>query len=107
MADLDARLGDRAGRALGDRFEDLLETTLAHARRPLMRHATGCPCAGADESVFARFVALAAEGAREEAILIAALIVRADIALGLARLAEEVGLGLQRLGADAPRLRPH
>ena len=68
----------------------------AHARRPLMRHAPGCPCAGADECVFARFVALAAEGAREDAILIAALIVRTDIALTLAIRAETVGLRLMR-----------
>ena len=51
-----------------------------------------CPCAGADECVFARFVALAAEGAREDAVLMAALMVRADIALGLATLAESIGL---------------
>ena len=52
-----------------------------HARRPLLGHAPDCPCAGADECVFARFVALAAEGAREDAVLMAALMVRADLAL--------------------------
>ena len=65
-------------------------------RRPRLGHAPDCPCAGGDECVFARFVALAAEGAREEAILMAALIVRADLALGLTALAEEIGLGLMR-----------
>lgn len=77
-------------------IDQLLETTVRYARRPLMGHALDCPCAGSDECVFARFVALAAEGAREEAILIASLIVRADIALGLTALAESVGLGLMR-----------
>lgn len=81
---------------LGRALDDLLETTVRYARRPLMGHALDCPCAGSDECVFARFVALAAEGAREEAVLIAALIVRADIALGLTSLAESVGLGLMR-----------
>ena len=52
--------------------------------------------------MFARFVALAAEGAREEAILMAALIVRADLALGLTALAEEIGLGLMR--GQVPRI---
>jgi hypothetical protein len=96
LAELGERHGPAAGRALGDRFRDLVDTTLRHARRPLMRHALDCPCAGADECVFARFVALAAEGEREDAVLIAALMVRADVALGLVRLAEEIGLGLMR-----------
>jgi hypothetical protein len=61
-----------------------------------MGHAPGCPCAGADECVFARFVALAAEGAREDAVLMAALMVRADLALGLALQAERIGLRLMR-----------
>ena len=67
-----------------------------------MGHALDCPCAGSDECVFARFVALAAEGAREEAVLIATLIVRADVALGLTALAESVGLCADaRSGAPA------
>jgi hypothetical protein len=47
--------------------------------------------------VFARFVALSAAGAREDAVLIAALLVRAALALGLVTLAEPVGLGMRRL----------
>ena len=90
-----------AGRLLAD-FDDLMRTTAGHARRPLLGHAPDCPCAGGDECVFARFVALAAEGAREDAVLMAALLVRADVALCLAGLAESVGLGLMR-GAE-PRI---
>ena len=41
-------------------------------------------------------MALAAEGAREEAVLMAALIVRVDVAMCLTAAAEEVGLGLMR-----------
>lgn len=93
--ELAARHG-RGAAGLAGALDDLLETTVRYARRPLMGHALDCPCAGSDECVFARFVALAAEGAREEAVLIAALIVRADIALGLTALAESVGLGLMR-----------
>ena len=67
-----------------------------HSRRALVGHAPGCPCAGADECVFARFVALAAEGSREQAILMAALMVRADLAFCLATRAEAIGLRLMR-----------
>jgi hypothetical protein len=87
---------DGGGERLARSFGELLALTAGHARRPLLGHALDCPCAGSDECIFARFVALAAEGAREEAVLMAALIVRADIALGLATVAEEVGLGLMR-----------
>jgi hypothetical protein len=77
-------------------FAELLQITAGNARRPLYGHALDCPCAGSDECIFARFVALAAEGAREEAVLIAALLVRADVAICLTAAAEAVGLGLMR-----------
>jgi hypothetical protein len=102
LGELAARHGPAAAERLAARFNDLLGITARHARRPLLGHAPDCPCAGGDECVFARFVALAAEGAREEAILMAALIVRADLALGLAALAEEIGLGLMR--GQGPRI---
>jgi hypothetical protein len=91
-----ARRHGQGAVGLARALDDLLETTVRYARRPLMGHALDCPCAGSDECVFARFVALAAEGAREEAVLMSALIVRADVALGLAALAESVGLSLMR-----------
>jgi len=91
-----------AAEQLSRSFGELLQLTAAHARRPLLGHALDCPCAGSDECVFARFVALAAEGAREEAVLIASLIVRTDVALCLAAVAEELGLGLMR--GQEPRI---
>lgn len=91
-----ARRHGRGAVGLASALDDLLDTTVRYARRPLMGHALDCPCAGSDECVFARFVALAAEGAREEAVLIATLLVRADVALGLTALAETVGLSLMR-----------
>jgi hypothetical protein len=95
LDELDARHGAGAAR-LAARFGELVLLIVRHARRPLLGHAPDCPCAGSDECVFARFVALAAEGAREEAILMAALMVRADLALELTARAEEVGLSLMR-----------
>ena len=71
----------RSGRGSPPTSATSCRSTAGHARRPLLGHALDCPCAGSDECVFARFVALAAEGAREEAVLMAALIVRADLAL--------------------------
>jgi hypothetical protein len=95
--ELARRHGPDSARRIAAGFSELVVATVRNARRPLMGHAVDCPCAGSDECVFARFVALSAEGAREEAVLIAALMVRADLALGLAALAEQVGLGLMRM----------
>ena len=94
--ELMARHGEAAGLGLAAEFGELVRAMAGHSRRPLMGHAPGCPCAGADECVFARFVALAAEGAREDAVLMAALMVRTDVALSLATRAETVGLRLMR-----------
>lgn len=102
--DLIERHGTTSARLATQSLDALLRETLTHARRPLQRHAPSCPCAGGDECVFARFVALAAEGAREDAILMASLLVWADISLGLTRLAEEFGLTLMRDTPDAPRI---
>lgn len=101
-AELAVRHGPLSAQRLSEEFGELLRISVLHARRPLLGHALDCPCAGADECVFARFVSLAAEGAREDAILIAALLVRADLALALAARAEEIGLGMMR--GSAPRI---
>lgn len=61
-----------------------------------MRHAPACPCIGADEACFAALVADAAEGAREDAMLISTLIVRPDFAPAAAACAEELGVALRR-----------
>jgi hypothetical protein len=94
--ELAARHGDGIGRGLAADFGDLVAIMAGHSRRPLVGHAPGCPYAGADECVFARLVALAAEGAREDAVLMAALMVRADLALTLTTRAEAIGLRLMR-----------
>ena len=100
--ELAAQRGAAAAEGIAADFGDLMLAVARHARRPMLHHDPDCPCAGADECVFARFVALAAEGAREDAVLMAALMVRADIALPLATLAESIGLELVR--GMAPRI---
>lgn len=92
--------GPAGAASVAGQLDALLREVLAFARRPMQRHAPACPCAGGDECVLARFVALAAEGAREDAILMASLMVRADMSMMLASIAEELGLSLMR-GAEA------
>jgi hypothetical protein len=95
--DLAVALGKDAAEAVGSRLEELIFTLLHHARRPVACHDIACPCVGGDEYALARFVALAAEGDREDAVLLAAMLVRSDVALCLAPLAEEVGLRVGRI----------
>ena len=64
-----------------------------------MRHSVTCKCLGSDESCFANFIATATDGQREDAMLIATLLVRADMAPLVASLAADFGAGAQ---ADAP-----
>jgi hypothetical protein len=99
--DLAAALGPETAAAVGGRLEELLGTLMRHARRPVACHDLTCPCVGGDEYALARFVALAAEGDREDATLLAALLVRADVAICLAPLAEEVGLRVGRIAFEA------
>ncbi|TPE52650.1 hypothetical protein [Amaricoccus solimangrovi] len=100
--DLIERHGPAGATCAAGHLDALLRETLAFARRPLQCHAPSCPCAGGDECVLARFVALAAEGAREDAILMATLMVRPDMSLILAAIAEDLGLLLMRGIAAAP-----
>ncbi|ALG91054.1 MAG: hypothetical protein CL814_14165 [Confluentimicrobium sp.] len=104
-SDFTLALGADQGQAAAMTLEQLCDLCTRHGRRPLMRHDISCRCLGADESCFANFVACAADGCREDALLIATLIVRCDLAPCIAALAEDLGLALKRMalsgGADA------
>ena len=65
-------------------------------RRPLACHAPQCLCVGADEAAFARFVREAALGDREDALLLASLIVDGPAIIGLTEAAARFGLHLHR-----------
>ncbi|MFV0515016.1 MAG: hypothetical protein ACK5MY_15520 [Jhaorihella sp.] len=95
--DFASTLGPHCGREALKSFERICSLCIAHGRRPLMRHRIRCKCLGADESCFANFIGYASEGNREDAMLIAATIVRPDVAATLAALAEEFGLALKRM----------
>ncbi len=83
-------LGADNGRIAQQSFENLCTLCGRYGRRPMMRHHSSCKMIGADESCFANLVALAANGEREDAMLISTLLVRADSAPGSAALAAEV-----------------
>ncbi|MGJ8618321.1 MAG: hypothetical protein ACSHWS_15875 [Sulfitobacter sp.] len=101
--DFTAGLGQYQGRKTLQTFEELCSLCVRHGRRPLMRHSVECKCLGADESCFANFVATATEGEREDALMIAMLMVRPDVAPLIASLAADFGLALKRMHLSAPR----
>lgn len=86
--------------ALWSSLEQIAALCDKHGRRPLVRHSVGCCCLGADENCFAMMVGAAADGAREDAMLLASLMVRADVAPMLAALSEEFGLILRRMSGS-------
>jgi hypothetical protein len=90
-------LGADQGRDALKSLEQLCGLCVSYGRRPLMRHQVTCKCLGADESCFANFVAAATEGEHEDAMLIATILVRADMAPSLVGLAQSVGLALKRM----------
>jgi len=80
--------GPGPGRARLEALGRCLALLIAGARRPIMRHQPDCACLGAHECTLAHCFAAAAEGEREEATLLACLLVRADAAPGLVGVAE-------------------
>ncbi len=98
-SDFNIALGSEAGRVAMLTLDRLCSLCATYGRRPLIRHGLGCACLGADENCFAQMIAAASEGAREDAMMIASLIVRPDFAPALASLSEELGLTLRRMTA--------
>jgi hypothetical protein len=97
IEDLNTLLGPERGPVAIDSLQQMCDMFSRFARRPVMRHHSGCSCLGADEACFANMVIEAAAGQREDAMLFAMLIVRADFAPALAGLAEQFGLALSAL----------
>ncbi len=101
-SDFDIALGANQGRAAMLTLDRLCSLCASYGRRPLIRHGLGCACLGADENCFAQMIAAASEGAREDAMMMASLIVRPDFAPALASLSEELGMALRRMTATIP-----
>ena len=88
--------GPEDGPRLIAAWAEMIDLLAHHRRRPLMRHSTDCPCMGADEAFFAFFLATAAEGESEDALMAALLLVRADVAPLVTDFARQVGLSLKQ-----------
>lgn len=101
-SDFEIALGMECGRAAMMTLDHLCSLCAHHGRRPLVRHGRSCSCLGADENCFAQMIGAASEGAREDAMMMASLIVRPDFAPALASLSEELGLALRRMAASVP-----
>lgn len=100
-SDFATALGASHGRKALTSFGTLCDLCVRHGRRPLMRHHVTCKRLGADEPCFANFIGYASEGEREDAILIAATMVRPDMALPLVDLAQGFDLALKRMAIKA------
>ncbi len=99
--DFASSLGSDHGSRVVKTFEKLCSLCTQHGRRPLMRHSVQCKCLGSDESCFANFIATATSGDREDAMLIATLLVRPDVAPIITSLAADFGLALKRMNLAA------
>lgn len=100
--DFSTSLGAQHGRSALRNLEDLCQLCADHGRRPLMRHHVTCKCLGADEACFANFVGAATDGAREDAMLMATLLVRPDVAPSIVELAQSLGLALRTMARHVP-----
>ena len=103
ITDLVNTLGSGKGHKAIETFADLCGMCIQHGRRPLVRHDVNCKCVGADEASFAHFIATAAEGQREDAMLIAILLVRPDMAAAVTTLAMHFGFALKQMKLATPR----
>ncbi|QGX97252.1 hypothetical protein EI983_02755 [Roseovarius faecimaris] len=101
--DFASGLGRAEGQSALQSFDELCGLITRHGRRALISHRIECACLGADESCFANFIASAAEGDREDAMLIATLLVRPDMAPIVTALATDVGMALKRMQLGAAR----
>lgn len=104
--DLALAIGPGAARSALSALEHLLHLFAEGGRRPLTRHHGACRCVGSDEAVFARLVVLAASGEREEAMLLASHLLRADLLAVAVDLAQTLGLHLMRLELRRAPQRP-
>lgn len=91
-------LGAEAGGRAAEAIANVLGLLRDHGRRPLAWHAPGCKCVGADEACIAQMVGAACDGDMEDAMLMAVLIVRPDVAPLLTAEAQRLGFALRRIG---------
>lgn len=106
MALLTPALGPVKARACLRAMGDVMTIVLRHGRRPMIRHGARCACVGSDEAIFAHFVMVAAMGEREDAMLIASLLVDGPLLLPMTEAARQAGLYLYQAGLRQERAFP-
>ncbi|AGI66760.1 hypothetical protein OAN307_c44800 [Octadecabacter antarcticus 307] len=97
QSDFRSVLGETVGFEAVHALAQIFDMCARHCRRPLMRHGLACKCIGADESCFANFIGYASECKREDAALIASLMVDPNLCIPMAALAQTFGLALRRM----------
>ena len=90
-------LGYAEGNLAFQSFKDLCEIIFHHGRRSLIRHQLDCNCVGADESCFAQLILRAANNYKEDAILIALLLVPPHLTSQTVSLSEKIGTAIKQL----------
>lgn len=98
LALLAPAIGPAKARACLASLTEVMRIVTRHGRRPIVCHGAGCACVGSDEAVFARFVSTAATGEREDAMLIASLLVDGPLLLPMTEAARQAGLYLYQAG---------
>lgn len=104
--ELDAALGTPDGAHAVGILDEFIALCTEHGRRPLLHHSLTCRCVGGDECCLAHVIAAAAEGDREDALMMAMMLVRADLAPALVALATQLGLTLRRMARHDAATRP-
>lgn len=89
--------GSKVGAIHNATFSSFVLVLIHRSRRKIMWHQESCQCFGGDESAVANMVAAAAAGDMEEALLLAAHLVPAEVAKELMKPAEEVGLAFDQM----------
>ena len=97
--------GEQKGNEIADIFNLMCECFTRYARRELLYHGLNCECLGSDEACLANLIWYAKNGEREDAMLLAANLVRPDIALVLADLALNFALALKQMELSAGAFR--
>ena len=90
-------LGDDTGPVAFEAWSDCLDSLARHGRRALVHHVADCNCVGADEALVAQLFDSAASCAREDALMILALIMPADRGWLVLPSAERAGLAILRV----------
>lgn len=97
--DFERNMGRFGGRTALDAIGGICAIWQEFGRRPMVRHHLRCDCLGADEACVAQLVQAALLGDRDDAMMLATLMVRADHAPRLVAHAERAGAALARLAA--------